>query len=239
MRQLKSAILIYNPTKPHAKALAGEVRRFLTTHGARVVREEKSADALITVSGDGTLLYHKSRYNLPIFAIGNENSAICQAKADNWKRMLSRILQRGFTTERRGMLSCEAGGKVVEDALNEVVIRSRDHRVIDILLGVNGKKFKFLADGVLFSTPTGSTAYCYSCGGRKLPVHARKYEAVAIAPYRRAFRPMVLKDSAICAASTQSRAADLVFDGQFIHRMSPGSRIRVFKSRRAIHLIKT
>jgi len=237
MKMLRRALVIFNPKKPHARELAADVRKFLEAGGVEVAGS-KPADALIVVSGDGTLLYHKSRHRLPLFAIGNRRSFICQAHAGNWREKLRRIIRRGFATERRMMLACEVDGKVVEDALNEIVIRSRDHRVIDLEVDAGGRRFAFSADGVLFSTPTGSTAYCYSCGGGELPRHAKKYEIVAIAPYRRAFKPMTVPDSAAAAATTSSPNADLVFDGQFIHRVRPGSRIRVRRSSRSVELVK-
>ncbi len=238
MKRLRRALVIFNPKKPHAKELATEVSAFLRANGAEVVKHAEIADALIIVSGDGTLLYHKSKYRLPIFAIGSETSFICQATSKNWGGKLLRIIRDGFRTEKRMMLACEVNGKVVENALNEVVIRSRDHRVIDLEVSVGGKRFSFYADGILFSTPTGASAYCYSCGGSELPKHARRYEVVAIAPYRRLFKPMIVRDSAVSSATTKSSTADLVFDGQFIHRVKPGSKIRVYKSRQTVELIR-
>jgi len=237
MKKLRKALVIFNPTKPFARKLAEKVKRFIRSRGAEVVSNPKLADALIMVSGDGTILYNKDRYDLPIFAIGSRNSVICQSSTENWEKRLGRIIDSGFSTESRSMLTCEAGGKPIKDALNEIVIRSRDHRVIDIHLSIGGKRHEFYADGVLFTTPTGSTAYCYSCGGSILPKHSRKYEIVGIAPYMRAFKPTTVRDSAVTMASTPSRTADLVFDGQFIHHIKPNAKIRIRKSRRAVRLV--
>jgi NAD+ kinase len=126
----------------------------------------------------------------------------------------------------------------MEDALNEIVVHSRNHRVVDIELLVGRRRFAFYADGVMFSTPTGSSAYCYSCGGRELPKHARKYEIVAIAPYRRAFTYAIVPDSVTASAVVKSNNADLISDGQFIHHLKAGSIIKVWKSSRAIELVK-
>jgi NAD+ kinase len=237
MRKLKHAAIVWNPKKPEAKKLAARVRVFLAAGGARITGAGR-ADVLFIVGGDGTLLYNKGRFGMPIFAIGSERSFICQATAANWMAVVRKIMRRGFATERRMMLACEVGGRVIENALNEIVIRSRDHRVIDLHVEVGGRRSEFYADGVLFSTPTGSSAYCYSCGGRELPLHAHMYEVAAIAPYRRLFRPVVVPDSTACTAWTMSGSADLVFDGQFIHRMKPGARVRIRKSARTVELVK-
>ena len=238
MMRLKSALVVVNPTKPCAKLLASEVRRFLAANNIRVVKRAAGASMLITIGGDGTLLYNKSKFQLPIFAIGSERSSICQSTAKNWKVKLQRILARGFTTEKRMMLECKVDGRKVEDALNDVVIRSRNHRVITLKLNVGARHFSFCADGVLFSTPTGSTAYCYSCGGSELPRHARRYEVVAVAPYRRAFKPQVIQDSTACSVVVKTSNADLVFDGQFVRRVKAGSKIGIRKSRENVMLIR-
>lgn len=235
---MKVAKIVWNPKKPQAKIIAKEVARFLSANGVRVADSPSVADLLIIVGGDGTLLYNKGHYNLPIFAIGSRRSFICQATAENWKEKLRKVLRKGFTVERRMMLACEAGGKVLENALNEVVVRSRNHRVIDVHLQFGKRRADFYADGVLFSTPTGSSAYCYSCGGKELPKHARKYAIVAIAPYRRAFKPAIAPDSVACNVWTGSRSADLVFDGQFIHKIRPRARIRIRKSTRFTELVR-
>jgi len=233
----RRVLIVPNPRKPDAKRLAVEVRRLVERAGISVAGGAAGADLLIIVGGDGTLLYNKGMYSLPIFAIGSKRSFICQATRENWRAKLGKVL-RGFTVERRMMLACIVRGKAVEHALNEVVIRSRDHRVIDIHVRIGGRQSEFYADGILFSTPTGSSAYCYSCGGRELPRHARRYEIVAIAPYRRRFKPVVVPDSAACAAWTMSRSADLVFDGQFIHHMAPGTRMAIRRSKRTVELVR-
>lgn len=238
MRKVNRALVVFNPKKPHAKELARDVRRFIRASGAEVVMDAKDADLLVIISGDGTLLYNKLRYNLPIFAIGSERSFICQAHAGNWRDKLARILSDGYEIERRTMLSCAVNGARMEDALNEIVVHSRNHRVVDIELLVGRRRFAFYADGVMFSTPTGSSAYCYSCGGRELPKHARKYEIVAIAPYRRAFTYAIVPDSVTASAVVKSNNADLISDGQFIHHLKAGSIIKVWKSSRAIELVK-
>lgn len=236
--KLNAAKIVWNPKKPKAKIIAREVGRFLSARGIRVVAQPSKADLLIIVGGDGTLLYNKGFFRLPIFAIGSRRSFICQATAENWKKKLGRIINKGFTVEKRMMLACEVSGKVLENALNEVVIRSRNHRVIDMHLQIGRRRADFLADGVLFSTPTGSSAYCYSCGGKELPKNAGKYAVVAIAPYRRAFKPTVVSDSAECSAYTESNSADLVFDGQFIHKIRPRAKVRIRKSKRFTELVR-
>lgn len=231
--KIRSASIAANPKKGWAVRLENEVERFLIERGVEVRR---GGDMLITIGGDGTLLYNKI-CGKPVFGIGNERSFICQSNLKNWRSILSKALRRN-RVERRSMLQCRSGGRRYEDALNEVCIRSRDHRLIELLLFLNNKKTIFRADGVLLSTPTGSTAYAYSCGAPELRPTARKYEVVPIAPYRRQFKPTVVPDSTTCEVELLKGNADLVIDGQFIHHIKLNSRIRVELSKNRFLLLK-
>lgn len=232
--KIRSAFVTPNPKKRIAVELKKEVESFLREKGVEL---KKGGDILITIGGDGTMLYNKDRYTQPIFGIGSEKSFICQSTFKNWGKVLSAVL-RSSRVEWRSMLRCSIGRRVYENALNEILIRSRDHRVIDVSLSFLGRKKVFRADGVLFSTPTGSTAYAYSAGAPQLTPQARKYEVVPIAPHRREFKTVVLPESARCEMKVTAGNADLVIDGQFIHAVKLNSKIKVFKSERKLGLVK-
>ncbi|QLJ53161.1 MAG: NAD kinase [Candidatus Fermentimicrarchaeum limneticum] len=231
--RIRSAFVVPNPRKQWAVKLTKEVAELLVKHGIKL---KKDGDALITLGGDGTLLYNKNRYRQPIFGIGNEKSFICQSTYRNWRKLLPRVL-RSCRIDWRTMLQCEISGRVYENSLNEICIRSRDHRVIETSLSFLGRKVLLKSDGVLFSTPTGSTAYAYSCGAPQLHPRARKYEVVPISPYRRSFKPAVVPDSTECELTVLGSNADLVIDGQFIHKVKLNSKIRVRLSDRKLGLL--
>jgi len=232
--KIRSAFVVPNPRKQRAVKLKSEVERFLRQHGIKV---KYGGDVLITIGGDGTMLYNKGRYSQPIFGIGSDRSVICQSTFKNWRGIVSKVLRRN-RIEWRSMLQCRISGKTYEDALNELCVLSRNHRVIKISLSFLGKKKVFRADGVLFSTPTGSTAYAYSAGARKLPPHIRKYEIVPVNSYMREFKPVVVPDSTECEVKALEGNADLVVDGQFIHHLRLNSTVKVRKSPRKLGLIQ-
>jgi len=232
--KIRSAVVVPNPKKQRAVRLKSDVESFLRHHG---VKAKQEGDILVTIGGDGTMLYNKKMYHQPIFGIGSDRSSICQSSFKNWRNVLSKIL-RSCRVEWRSMLTCRISGKTHEDALNEICILSRDHRVIELCLSFLGRRKIFRADGVLFSTPTGSTAYAYSAGAPKLSPLARKYEIVPVAPYKREFKPVVVPDSTECEVKVLAGNADLMIDGQFMHRIKLGSKIKVFKSGRKLGLLK-
>jgi NAD+ kinase len=224
--KFKTATIVANPKKEVAEKLKPEVAEFLRRKGIGIV---KSGDILITIGGDGTMLYNKDKFEQPIFGIGSRKSYICQANFENWRRKLAEVLS-GYKLESRMMLECGISGRKYKKALNEVVVRSRDHRVIELTVFVGNKKVTFKADGVIFATPTGSTGYAYSCGGPELNKKAKKYVVVAIAPYRRAFKPLVVDEKMKCAVYVKRGNADLVIDGQFIHPADLGDKIKIEKN---------
>ncbi|MEM2963511.1 MAG: NAD(+)/NADH kinase [Candidatus Anstonellales archaeon] len=233
--KVREAVVVSNPRKKEATRIRKEVERFLSELGVRIVNKKK-ADMLVTVSGDGTILYNKDRFDAPIFGIGSEKSFICQARAENWKDALKQAVYSGRIEERM-MLSSRLDDKRMKDALNEVVVRNRAHRILELKLVAGKKEFEFRADGVIFSTPTGSSAYAYSCGGIELEKTAMEYEVVAIAPFRRAFTPLIVSENDVCTLEIRSECdAHAVIDGQFVYRLKRKSRVEVWKSKRKARL---
>ena len=225
----RRAAIAPNPRKKWAHKITRELHAFLKLRGISVTSVRGMADLLITVGGDGTILHEKEHCDLPIFGIGSETSFVCQARQKDWKKKLSAALASP-RIEERSMLASWLNGRRLEDALNDVFVRNWDHRVLDFEVRANGFSGKFMADGVLFSTPTGSSAYAYSAGGRQLSPTARKYEIVGLAPYRRRFRPLVVDDKTISRLIVNTRRqAFAVIDGQFSHRLKIGGNTLVVK----------
>ncbi|VVC04709.1 Bifunctional NADP phosphatase/NAD kinase [Candidatus Burarchaeum australiense] len=237
--RIKRVAIAPNPRKRWAHSLARELHAFLAERGISVTHARQHADLLITIGGDGTILHEKRHSELPIFGIGSETSFVCQARRDNWRPILSKALARP-RVDPRAQLASALNGRQLEDAMNEVFIRNSDHRVLTFDLRVNGRKFHFTADGVIFSTPTGSTAYAYSAGGFELKPSSRKFEVVALAPYRRAFKPLVVREGARCKLIVRTKQpAIAVIDGQFCHVLKPGvNTLVVKKSKRSVRLLR-
>ncbi|MFH0926957.1 MAG: hypothetical protein V1822_00055 [Candidatus Micrarchaeota archaeon] len=212
--KLYSAAIVLNKKKKWAKELARELEAILKENKIELLSPSKS-QIIIAIGGDGTILYHKFRYHQPFFAIGSDSSFICNAHHKDWKGHIHKLIKNGFWVEQRTMLSSWLDSKALPDALNEVVIRNREHRILNLRLFVGRKKYVFQADGLLFSSATGSTSYAYSCGGQEMLHMSKKYQIVAIAPYRRLFAPLIVSPSTSCELHVDSTCkADAVIDGQ-------------------------
>ncbi len=214
--------IIANPKKPWAVALARELAPFLKEAGHHVVRS--GADATVCIGGDGTILYsnHRDRLEGAILGIGGDKSYICQIHNNDWKRKVLPALEGG----RKGImtLECAIGGER-SVALNDVVIHATHYRVaeMDISVSSGGKerKTQFEGDGMIVSTPMGSTGYAYSAGGDKLRPSERKISLVPICPYKRAFSPNILPEDGRVEITVGNDCA-FITDGIFVRRLKRG-----------------
>jgi len=235
---LRSVGIATNPLKPKSRIAKMEIAKFLRAKGVRV-GPARLADVLITIGGDGTILYNKNRYQKPVWAIGSDTSFLCQSNIKHWKRDLEGLLRNGYTLQRRTMLKARLDGHSLPEALNEVVVRSRLHRVLGVKLMVGKKSWRFLCDGLIISTATGSTAYSYSAGGREMKAEDRHIQVVPIAPYRRAFKPVMLgADSVIKAELFEKCPADLTIDGQVRVPLRHFDRLIVRRSLREMEFVQ-
>jgi len=238
MQHLKKVGIATNPLKPKSRHAKKQMAKFLRSRGVLVVPAHK-AEALITIGGDGTILYNKNRYKKPVWAIGSNSSFLCQSNIKRWKKDLGLLLKNGYTLQKRAMLQTKLDGKLLPDALNEVVVRSRLHRVMGVKLKVGRKSWKFLCDGLIISTATGSSGYAYSAGGREMKAEDKRIQVVPIAPYRRAFKPMMLGANAVVRAEFFEKCpADLTIDGQVRVPLKNTAKLVVIRAGRVMEFVQ-
>jgi NAD+ kinase len=226
--------VISNPLKHWAKETARQVTTHLRKSGYSIV--ERKADLTICVGGDGTILFanHKKRIDGAVLGIGSEKSFICQLTRRNWRKGVLPILREGKTEPRQTLLASSAGKSYT--AINDFVIHAKDYRIIELDVRMGGRARWFEADGIITSTATGSYAYAFSAGGRKLPLSSRKTVVVPICPYKRRFRPSVLPNNGKIVISV-NRESGFIVDGIFIRNVRAGEKVTV-RPGRPIKFIK-
>ena len=133
----------------------------------------KSADLVVTVGGDGTLISYAKKAAENGLAVVGVNAGrlgfLTDIESDNLE-LLEKIIKGEYKTENRMMLQVEVveNGKTVSTttALNDVIVSAADvARLADIDVLVGEDTISYRADGIIVSTPTGSTAYSMSAGG--------------------------------------------------------------------------
>ncbi len=171
-------------------------------------------DFLISIGGDGTFLEtikYVKKHGVPIIGI---NSGRLGFLADIAKEELSsaidKIIQKKYTIEERVVLGLETQNNLFGDnnfALNEFTIHKKDSAsMITIHTYLNDEFLNsYWADGLIISTPTGSTAYSLSVGGPLILPNSKNFIITPIAPHNLTVRPLVIPDNNVVKLKVEGR----------------------------------
>ncbi len=183
-------------------------KKFIASQSVKTVAISemgKVCDLAITVGGDGTLLSagrHLAPYNVPVIGVNlGRLGFLVDISPDEVLSRLDDILQGNFVTEERILLRAELvrNNRVIHEqtAVNEVVIhRWITPSMIEIITHIDDAFLNTQrSDGLIISTPTGSTAYALSGGGPILHPALGAIVLVPITPHTLTNRPIVVKDS--------------------------------------------
>ena len=211
----------------------------------------KSADFVVVIGGDGTILRvarSAAIFDTPILGINfGTLGYLADVEKVNAIDAIEKVLNGDFTIENRMMLEpyVERGcvSHEINLALNEVCItNSVCSRMIKLSVEVNGEYFDtFRADGIIVSTPTGSTAYNLSAGGPILSPHTELMTITHICPHTLYARPFVIDGNDVVRIRVQSNYNNVQMscDGQSTVQMKNDDVIVVKKSRYVTRIIKT
>ncbi|MDP1767156.1 MAG: NAD(+) kinase [Methylotenera sp.] len=225
-------------TAQHA-GLSGFKTASLESIGSKV-------DLVIVMGGDGTMLSVARSLiddDVPLVGINRGRFGfLTDLRVEDMLVQIDRILVGDFIKEPRVMLTA----KVVRHnqvlhanyALNDVVIKSA-LRLIELEVAINDKfVHKQRADGLIISTPTGTTAYALSAGGPILHPNLHAFSIVPICPHTLTNRPIAVhSDSQIEVTVVQFDEAQLSFDGQFQVALEIGDKIIVTRAQQTISLL--
>lgn len=207
--------------------------------------ELAGADLVISLGGDGTLLavaHQAGPRGTPLLGIDLGSFGFLAAESfETLLDNLERIVAGDFATESRVMVAATVlrDGSAVEEAcgLNEAVIASSEvGHLVSLFTRVNGEHMAtYPADGLIISTPTGSTAYSLSAGG---PIVSPAVESLLIAPicsHTLYTRPVVVEPTAVIEVTAWRRgqpAANVILtlDGQDVVALQPGDQVRVYRA---------
>ena len=189
----------------------------------------------IVLGGDGTILKTSrfyAPYNVPVLGINlGRLGFLSQAKSTQIEEAIGDVLKGSFKIENRLMLS-GMDGKLT--ALNDIVIKGDAFsRTSRLYVHINDNIVcDYLADGIIISTPTGSTAYTLSAGGPILSPVLDAMVIVPICPHTMNARPIVIpSDEIIKVTSSQNKPLlKISADGQETFAIGPNDEIEIKKS---------
>ncbi len=204
--------------------------------------EEMKIDVLITIGGDGTILYALQRCNHVIAGINaGQLGFLTEIPREEVAVRVNRILSGHYTVEERIRLKVMRNDTRLQDCINEAVLHtshvSKMHH-FDVL--VDGKPaLNVRADGLIISTPTGSTSYAMSVGGPIIDPRVGAFVLAPIAPFNLAIRPLVIPaNSTVEVRHADKKRCMMVLDGQDEIAIEPDDVLRLSRSENPARFVR-
>lgn len=211
-----------------------------------------SVDWVVVLGGDGTLLGAArsiGRYGIPMLGVNLGGLGfLTSITLEQLYPVLEMMIKDRLKVESRAMLETRVVREGKEEAcrfdvLNDVVINKATlARIIDLEVTINNEFLTtFRADGLIISTPTGSTAYNLSAGGPILYPTVDSFILTPICPFTLTNRPIIVPDTASISVGMVAESEDtviLTFDGQVGFDLKLGDRVVMSKSDKKIKLLR-
>ena len=205
-------------------------------------------DYVISLGGDGTFLKAASKVGpkqIPIIGVNmGRLGFLANVAPEEIRNVLDNVFEGEYEIEERAVIQLYADGKALGNcpfALNDIAILKRDNAaMISIKASVNGEYLvTYLADGLVISTPTGSTAYSLSVGGPIIVPQSGILSMTPVAPHSLNIRPIVISDEAEIKLEVQSRSHNFLaaVDGRS-EKLSEGVTLTVKKAPHKVRIVK-
>jgi NAD+ kinase len=256
----RHAIFVINPSRAEAVTAAKEISQILLKEGFNLstpsdvnvlgisqVGADAIADAevIVVLGGDGTILRGAEiarRQNIPILGINlGHVGFLAEVEKPTLAEIAASIVAKGFVTENRMVLkySVLRSGSVVSTgwALNEVTVERDGTTMVELFVQIDNRPLsRWGCDGLICSTPTGSTAYAFSAGG---PVLWPEIDALVLLPisaHALFARPMVVSPTSEIVVEIESSDALLSGDSLRKFALKAGDQVQISKDASVIKL---
>jgi NAD+ kinase len=260
-RPIQNIAIVAHPQVPEAMDEAAQIASMLEGAGAAVAlglladntieQRVKSGefDLLIALGGDGTMLRAGQLCgpsDVPILGVNQGRFGfLMEIRQNQWQKVMPRLFSGDYWLERRMMLCAEQYNAEAMlgqwEVLNEVVVgRGQIVRPVHLVTEVDGRYLTtYVADALIASTPTGSTAYALAAGGPILPPELRNILLVAVAPHLSIDRAIVLAEGSSVNITVQTdHQAVFCIDGQVPIELEDGDRIEVRASDHTVQFVR-
>ena len=259
---MRNAYLMMHPKREDRRATARQIVSILRAEGMTVTTEPWLAESLkgwvvfdqvsepdcvIAVGGDGTFLTAVQtaiRLDVPILGVNTGHIGfLIEIDMEQLSVMCKRLQAGEYNVEKRMMLEVVRRGEVLKTALNDVVIsRAGYARLITVKASVeNDLVARYMADGLIVSTPTGSTGYSLSAGG---PIVCPEVDCILlspICPHSLQHRPVIASASQVITVELDcepEQQVQLDVDGQIVCKLDTREFITIRRSEITAKLIR-
>ena len=197
-----------HPTREQARRIYEDLAEYIDSLGGKCVDAPEEADFSVAVGGDGTMVSAWRRLDKPLIGINAGTLGyLPRVEPEHAKEAIRAVFDGRYVLEDRMTLSCRmAGGEEIR-ALNEAALLHPDPGVLRFSVKVDGTELiSYTADGMIVSTPTGSTGYSLSAGGPIVDPAGEMLILTPIAPHTLVSRPIVLSPQSRVTLESESDA---------------------------------
>jgi NAD+ kinase len=244
MKPIRKLAFVVNEAKEGAPALARELAALATAAKVKFKQTSrfplprgflKGFDACCVIGGDGTLLgvaRESAREHVPIIGVNRGSLGFLTTfSADEARAQFIELLRGEFRIDHRTMLDCSTGPGAHDLALNDVLLKDEvNSRLVRLEVFADDELVTdYTCDGLIFSTPTGSTAYNLSAGGPILHPAAGVIAMTPICPHTLSNRSIIFRDSVKLRVYNRSEDSRLLvaMDGQRNLKVSAHSPVEI------------
>jgi len=232
MKSFRKLAFVVNAEKSGAPALARDLIAIARRNGAIKIKVSRALkltrgyfrgfDACCVIGGDGTLLgvvREAARENIPVIGV-NQGSLgfLTTFSAEEARAQFASLLGGDYELSRRTLLECKAGRSERDVALNDVLVKNETNsRLVRLEVQADGRLVtEYYCDGVIFSTPTGSTAYNLAAGGPIIHPGSGVIAMTPICPHTLSNRTIIFRDTVKLTVINRSHGSRLLvaMDGQ-------------------------
>lgn len=252
---MKNVTLVHNISTDPKNIYREKVREFLESRGVSVsiiTVESKDCpvvpegaetpDMVIVLGGDGTFLRASltfAKYEVPLVGINTGTLGfLTRIEVDRFPLYLDRLLKGEYELEERMMLAVNHAEQL---ALNDVVVKNANpSQMASLRFFINETLVAvYDADGVIISTPTGTTAYTLSAGGPVISPEVEALSITAICPHSLSAKPVVIPADKQLRVESAPKNREVVYaiDGQESGILKPGESIRIFRSPLTVKMV--
>ena len=262
-KKIKTVGVVLRPSTPELKDSYFKLEKIFNSHDIDVNIESisggmigvmgmefdilcQTSDALVTLGGDGTLISvvrRSFKHDIPILGVYAGNLGfLADINMDELDEFVTSFVDGDYRVDERAILEArfmQNGKEVTTYAFNDIVLtRHSVLNMIHVETLVDSKAFNtYYGDGVIVSTPTGSTAYNLSAGGPVLFPLTNVFSLTPICPHSLTQRPVVLPGEFSIEMKTPKDKALVIIDGQDKHELQTAQSIHIKLADKKVKLI--
>ena len=214
------------------------------TNFNRIKKLTKEYDYVVSIGGDGTILrsaYEIGKLSIPIIGLNKGRLGfLANSPVEVFDSLIDKIQASKFKISERSIIQVEFEGNI-KSALNEIsVSRKNTTSLITIDTKLDNQYLNtYWADGLIISTPTGSTGYSLSCGGPIIMPDSKNFVLTPIAPHNLNARPLVISDEKKIEISINGRESEyFVSADSKIFSVSIDSKLNISKAPHVLKMIE-